>query len=87
MIRIGINGFGRIGKNFLRAILQDANALEKIKVAVVNIGPGKIEDMAYAFKYDTLLGTYPADVEMQGDFLVVNGYRIRIIAEIDRCNS
>lgn len=83
MLRIAINGFGRIGKNFLRTIMQDANALQKLRVVAINIGPAKRDFVAHIFKYDSLLGTYQGNVTLEGDELIVDGYRIKIIAESD----
>ena len=40
MITIAINGFGRIGRNFLRVVLQDKKALERLKIVAINLGPG-----------------------------------------------
>src|SRR5471030_151140 len=83
MLRIAINGFGRIGRNFLRSIMQDANALQKLRVVVINIGPAKRDFVAHMFKYDSLLGTYHGNVTLEGDELIVDGHRIKIIAESD----
>ena len=80
-MRIAINGFGRIGKNFLRTILQDAQALKKISVVAINIGPSDKTLVAHQFKYDTLMGTYPGNVSLQGDTLVVDSLKIPILAQ------
>jgi glyceraldehyde 3-phosphate dehydrogenase len=80
-MRIAINGFGRIGKNFLRTILQDAQARKKISVVAINIGPADKTLVAHQFKYDTLMGTYPGNVSMQGDNLVIDLLKISILAE------
>lgn len=82
-MRIAINGFGRIGKTFLRCLLRDAITQEKIVIAAINIGKGSIEDTAHLFKYDTLMGTYPADLTMQNDTLVIGSQSITILAELD----
>ncbi|HSW74205.1 MAG TPA: glyceraldehyde 3-phosphate dehydrogenase NAD-binding domain-containing protein [Candidatus Limnocylindria bacterium] len=83
MLRIAINGFGRIGRNFLRTLLQDAEVKHKITIAVINIGPAKLSMIAHMFKYDTLMGTYPGAVTLDGDHLVVDNYRIKIITAVD----
>lgn len=83
MLRIAINGFGRIGRNFLRCIMQDANALQKLRVVVINIGPAKRDYVAHMFKYDSLMGTYQGNVMLEGDELIIDGHRIKIIAESD----
>lgn len=83
MIRVSINGFGRIGRNFLRCLLLDPQALKKISVVAINIGPAKADFVAHMFKYDSLMGTYPGSVAMEGDELVVDGHRFKIFAEPD----
>jgi len=86
MINIAINGFGRIGRNFLRAILQDSDALKKLKISVINVGPANLDAVAHMFKYDSVMGTYLADVQVKGDFLDVDGYKIKILSETDPKN-
>lgn len=83
MLRVAINGFGRIGRNFLRSIMQDATALHKLRVVAINIGPAKREFVAHMFKYDSLLGTFHGNVALEGDELIVDAHRIKIIAESD----
>jgi glyceraldehyde 3-phosphate dehydrogenase len=80
-MRIAINGFGRIGKNFLRTILQDKQALKKIEVVAINIGPTDKKLVAHQLKYDTLMGTYPGNVALGGDYLMVDSLKILILAE------
>jgi glyceraldehyde 3-phosphate dehydrogenase len=88
MIKIAINGFGRIGKTFLRTLLADKEALKQIAPTVINVGPGTIEHTAYTFKYDTLMGTYPGTVSMDGNDIIIDGMRIHIIKQTDpsACN-
>lgn len=81
MINIAINGFGRIGKSFLRAVLSDEQAKEKIYISVINIGPAEIATTAHLFKYDSLMGTYPGRVVMQGQDMLIDDYKIPIIAQ------
>lgn len=83
MITVAINGFGRIGRSFLRAVMQDKIAQKQINIAVVNVGPAKIETVGHMFKYDSIMGTFPGTVEMKGNTLVVNNTSIKIIAEPD----
>lgn len=83
MIKVAINGFGRIGRNFLRVVLQDKHALKKINIVAINIGPAKKDAIAHMFKYDTLMGTYAGNVALQGDELVVDEHHIRILTEMD----
>lgn len=83
MITIAINGFGRIGRAFLRALCMDQEALKKIHVAVINVGPATIAYVAHMFKYDTLMGTFAGSVIVDGDQLIINGISIKLIAVTD----
>jgi glyceraldehyde 3-phosphate dehydrogenase len=83
MMRIAISGFGRIGRNFLRVLLADRTACEKITVVAINVGPAIKEHTAHLFKYDTLLGTYDGSVAYADDALIVDNYTIPVIAEPD----
>src|SRR5258707_61935 len=76
MIRIAINGFGRIGRTFLRTVFADSKALQKITVVAINIGPAKKETVAHMFKYDTIMGTYAGSVALVGDQLQIDGLNI-----------
>jgi glyceraldehyde 3-phosphate dehydrogenase len=78
-MNIAINGFGRIGKNFLRALLQDAQAQSKIHVVAINLGPTSVEHVALLFKYDSVLGTYQDTVEVVEGYLCVGVYRIKLL--------
>src|SRR5512136_2422684 len=75
-IRIGINGFGRIGRNMLRASWNDPT-IEY--VAVNDITDAKT--LAHLLKYDSVLGTFKEDVQATEDSIVVNGKKIRVLAE------
>jgi glyceraldehyde 3-phosphate dehydrogenase len=80
-IRVGINGFGRIGRNFWRA----ANASDGdrgIEIVAAN-DLGDIATMAHLLKYDTVLGTLPAEVSVAGDTIAVGEKEIKILAERD----
>jgi glyceraldehyde 3-phosphate dehydrogenase (phosphorylating) len=74
-IRVGINGFGRIGRNILRAALHDK---ELDFVAVNDITDAKT--LAYLLKYDSILGNLPEDVRAEGDEIHVAGRRIKVLA-------
>jgi glyceraldehyde 3-phosphate dehydrogenase len=78
-MRIGINGFGRIGRNYLKALLEYHPAIE---VAAVNdlIGPA---ECAHLFKYDSNYGTFPGSVEHTADTVSIDGRAIRVLAERD----
>ena len=75
-LRIGINGFGRIGRNMLRASSNDP-AIEY--VAVNDITDAKT--LAHLLKYDSVLGIFPGDVQATEDSIVVDGKKIRVLAE------
>lgn len=83
MLQVAINGFGRIGKNFLRAVLSNADALKKIKIVAINIGSADINMLAYLFTYDTILGKYQGSVRVEGDQLIIDNYSIKILAQND----
>lgn len=82
-MKIAINGFGRIGRTFLRTILKDANARKKLEVVAINVGPANIEFIAHMFKYDTIMGTFVGDVAMRDHTLTIDGLSIKIFAEKD----
>ncbi len=75
-IRIGINGFGRIGRNMLRSSWNDP-AIEY--VAVNDITDAKT--LAHLLKYDSVLGTFKERVEAAGDAILINGKAVRVLAE------
>ncbi len=77
-IKVGINGFGRIGRNVLRASLNDPN-LEF--VAVNDLTDPKT--LAHLLKYDSILGNLPNKISAGGDFIEVDGRKIRVFAEKD----
>jgi glyceraldehyde 3-phosphate dehydrogenase len=82
-MKIVINGFGRIGRTFLRTILQDEKARKKLEVVAINIGPENIEFTAHLFKYDTTMGTFTGSVTLKDNTLIIDDVRIKIIAERD----
>jgi glyceraldehyde 3-phosphate dehydrogenase len=79
LTRIGINGFGRIGRNYLRAALAQGSDLEI--VAVNDLSDPK--SLAHLLKYDSITGRLDAVVSIDGDAIVVNGKRIKVLAERD----
>lgn len=85
-MRIAINGFGRIGKTFLRTLLLDVDASKKIDIAAINIGSSAISWVAHTFKYDTLMGTFPGHIYVEGNMLHIGDTSIEIIAELDPAN-
>ena len=78
-IRVGINGFGRIGRNFWRAA-NAADGDRGIEIVAAN-DLGDIATMAHLLKYDTVLGTLAEDVSVSGDTIGVGGKSIKILAE------
>jgi glyceraldehyde 3-phosphate dehydrogenase len=78
-VRIGINGFGRIGRNFYRAARQRGADVEFVAANDLL----SIDLTAHLLKYDSILGDYPGDVEAVGDGIKVDGETIRILAERD----
>src|SRR5205809_949530 len=78
--RIGINGFGRIGRQSLRAILE-RYPRELEVIAVNDITDTKTN--AHLFKYDSTYGRYPGEVEATADSLIVNGHTVKVLAQRD----
>ena len=79
-IRVGINGFGRIGRNFWRAV--NGGAGDDIQILAAN-DLGDVATMAHLLKYDSVLGNLPQDVTAEGDAIRVGGQSLRILAERD----
>lgn len=82
-MNIAINGFGRIGRTFLRTVLQDAQAAQQLSVVAINIGPGNLDGLAHLFAYDSIMGKFPGSVTQEDGYLVVNNHRIALLAECD----
>ncbi|AUH53353.1 type I glyceraldehyde-3-phosphate dehydrogenase [Chromobacterium sp. ATCC 53434] len=78
-IKVGINGFGRIGRMALRAIAKDFPEIEVVGINDL-LDP---EYLAYMLKYDSVHGRFPGEVKVDGSTLLVNGKRIRLSAEKD----
>lgn len=76
-IRVGINGFGRIGRNYLRAALAKGTELEI--VAVNDLSDPK--SLAHLLKYDSVTGRLPQDVSVDGQNIIVGGQVIKVLAE------
>lgn len=83
MIKVGINGFGRIGRMVFRAIVE--NFSKDVQVVGINdlLEPAYL---AYMLKYDSVHGRFNHDVKVEGNFLIVNGNRIRLTAEREPSN-
>ena len=80
-IKVGINGYGRIGRNVLRALFEGQRAGELEIVAINDLGDAKTN--AHLTRHDTVHGRFPGEVKVEGDSLVVNGQPIRVLAERD----
>jgi glyceraldehyde 3-phosphate dehydrogenase len=82
-IRVAINGFGRIGRNVFRAIIESGRTDVEV-VAINDLASAK--DNAHLLKYDSVHGRFPATVEVDGNDLVVNGKKVVVTAERDPAN-
>ena len=80
-IKIGINGYGRIGRNILRAIHESGRAGEFDVVAINDLGDANTN--AHLTRRDTAHGNFPGTVEVDGNDIIVNGDRIKVFAERD----
>ncbi len=80
-IKVGINGYGRIGRNMLRALYEGDKHSQIVIVAVNDLGDA--ETNALLTRRDTAHGPFPGTVEVDGDAMIVNGDRIRVLAERD----
>ena len=83
MIKIGINGFGRIGRMVFRAAVE--NFSNDIQVVGIN-DLLDADYLAYMLKYDSVHGQFQGDVKVDGNFMIVNGNKIRLTAEMDPAN-
>ena len=79
MTRIAINGFGRIGRSTLRALIERGSELEVVAINDL----GAVDDLARLLKFDTTLGRFNHDVETTEDSLVIDGKTIKVFAEKD----
>lgn len=80
-IKVGINGFGRIGRLTFRALLKKSD----VEVVALN-DLTDAKTLAHLLKYDSVHGKFPGDVAIEGDFLMVNGKKIKVMAEKDPAN-
>ena len=78
-VRVGINGFGRIGRGVFRAAKQSGADLEWVALNDVM----DLEMIAHLLRYDSLYGRFPGEVVVEGDELVVDGERVKVLAERD----
>ena len=80
-IKVAINGYGRIGRNILRAHYEDGKKHDLSIVAINDLG--NAETNAHLTRYDTAHGKFPGSVDVDGDAMVVNGDRIKVLAVRD----
>ena len=76
-IRVAINGFGRIGRLVLRAIVESGRK-DIVVVGVNDLGP--VETNAHLLRYDSVHGRFPGEVTVDGDHMIVGGHKIRVTA-------
>lgn len=80
-IKVGINGYGRIGRNILRA-LYESNRTDEIEIVAIN-DLGDANTNAHLTQYDTAHGKFPGTVSVDGDYMIVNGNKVRVLSERD----
>ena len=78
-VRVGINGFGRIGRNYFRALVASGADVEVVGINDL----AKPEVLAHFLKYDSILGRFPGSIEATDDALVVDGKAIKVVSERD----
>src|SRR3954453_17582527 len=76
-VRVAINGFGRIGRNILRAIVESGRTDIEV-VAVNDLGP--VETNPYLLRFDSVHGRFPSEVTVEGDALVIDGRKVKVTA-------
>src|ERR1035438_593436 len=77
-IKVGINGFGRIGRNVFRASMNDSN----IEIVAVNDLTSP-KTLAHLLKYDSILGNLKSDIKAEGDSIIVDGKSVKVFAQKD----
>jgi glyceraldehyde 3-phosphate dehydrogenase len=80
-LKVGINGYGRIGRNVLRALYEGGKRSQIQVVAINDLGDAKIN--AHLTRHDTAHGRFAGEVKVDGDAMVVNGDRIKVLSERD----
>jgi glyceraldehyde 3-phosphate dehydrogenase len=78
-VKVGINGFGRIGRNVFRAALESGSDLEFVAVNDLI----DTETIAHLLRYDTVLGRFPGEIEVSGEGVIVDGKELRVLNEKD----
>ncbi len=80
-VKVGINGYGRIGRNILRALYESGRTDEIQIVAINDLGDAATN--AHLTQYDSAHGKFPGEVSVEGDYLIVNGDKIKVLSERD----
>ena len=85
MVKVAINGFGRIGRNTLRAAIREGiyNEIDYVAINDPGLTPA---NAAHVFKYDSVMGKFDGTVEVAEDGLIINGKKILFFAEKDPAN-
>jgi glyceraldehyde 3-phosphate dehydrogenase len=78
---VAINGFGRIGRSFLRSVMQSPAAREKLRVVAINTGPTRPEHLDILFKFDSVMRQYHGNVSLSDSALTIDGHEIKILSE------
>jgi len=82
MVKVAINGFGRIGRNTLRAAIKEG-IYNQVEYVAINDPGLTLKDAAHIFKYDSVMGRFDGTVEVAEDGLIINGKKIKFYAEKD----
>ncbi|WP_313232198.1 type I glyceraldehyde-3-phosphate dehydrogenase [Tissierella praeacuta] len=79
-MKVGLSGFGRIGRDVLRAYAE--NDVDEFEIVALNAS-GNLEDLAHLFKYDTMYGKFNGTIEVAEDGFIINGKKIKVVAHRD----
>ena len=80
-IKVGINGYGRIGRNILRALYESKRTNEIEIIAINDLGDTNTN--AHLTQYDTAHGIFPGTVTVENDNMIINGDKVRVLSERD----
>ena len=80
-IKVGINGYGRIGRNIMRALYESKRTKEIQIVAINDLGDTNTN--AHLTQYDTAHGKFPGSITIENDNMIVNGDKVRVLSERD----
>ncbi|CAK7056454.1 type I glyceraldehyde-3-phosphate dehydrogenase [Tissierella sp.] len=79
-MKVGLSGFGRIGRDVLRAYAE--NGVDEFEIVAINAS-GSLEDLAHLFKYDTMYGKFNGTLEVAEDGFIINGKKIKVVGHRD----